>query len=121
MRTVREEERAAEGEVEAAAVIAAGVIPDEYDGRSMIMDVTLAVTRRLSEDQLQKTQEFFLWWIKREESLLMEKLAHKRQFNILLRGNRGPISNSTGTTGSIKKAENSPMIINSKKLPEIGN
>ena len=31
MRIVREEKRAAEGEVEAAAVIAAGVVPDEND------------------------------------------------------------------------------------------
>ena len=54
------------------------------------MDVTLVVTRRLSKDQLQKAQEFFFKRV---------KLAHKRQFDILLRGNGGPLVNSTGATG----------------------
>ena len=62
LRIVREEDRAAAGEVEAVAVALAGAVPDEKYGRSMIMDVTLAITRRLSINQLQKAQEFFLGW-----------------------------------------------------------
>ena len=89
--------READGAVAAAAV--AGTVLDESDGRAIIMDVTLAVTKRLSENQLQKAQEFILGWIKREQSILRGKLAHKRQFDILLRGTRGSIAGSSGATG----------------------
>ena len=69
------------------------------------MNITMAVTRRLSENQLQKVQKFFLVWIKREQSILREKLAHKRQFDILLRGTRGPAAGSSEATGGARWAK----------------